>query len=172
MSTDQFVDVHDEVTIRRARPGDGEQLYSLWVALAHDGAAADDRYQLRSDAEPAARQFITERWLDPDGDRPVWVAEQGAHLVGFIAVRPGDGGAVLDTPPTLAISDLYVGPNARRAGVGRRLFAAAHQHAESVAAISLEVGTLALDHRAVAFWRAMGFGDWRVTLQRPVDASP
>ena len=31
---------------------------------------------------------------------------------------------------------------------------------------AVEVGTLALDDRAVAFWSAVGFGPWRVTLRR------
>jgi ribosomal protein S18 acetylase RimI-like enzyme len=55
--------------------------------------------------------------------------------------------------------------------VGRALVAQARAHARAEGIDSIEVGTLALDERAVSFWRSMGFGDWRVTLRsdEPVD---
>jgi GNAT superfamily N-acetyltransferase len=64
------------------------------------------------------------------------------------------------------ITDASVTAAHRRAGIGRQLFHDIEQWAHTLGADNLEVGTLALDERAVAFWRSLGFEDWRVTLAR------
>ena len=78
---------------------------------------------------------------------------------------------VLDSPPTAVITDAYVSPDHRRGGVGRALFDGVIAWATRRGVGQLEVGTLARDVRAVAFWRDLGFGEWRVNLARPTVTS-
>ncbi len=154
--------------IRRTTFEDGPGLLDLWLGLNADGQTADPRYQLRPDAEAYARRFIEEHWLGQEADRPTWVATEGADLIGFIATRAAEEHPVLVSVPTLVITDMYVAPAHRRRGVGRALYGAASVYAAARSCRSLEVGTLALDERAVAFWRAVGFDDWRVTLSQDI----
>jgi GNAT superfamily N-acetyltransferase len=101
----------------------------------------------------------------------VLVAEAPDGLAGFMATAVAEAHLVLDAPVTLRITDAYVAPADRRRGIGRGLFTAVEQRAHDGGVAVLEVGTLALDGRAVAFWRALGFGDWRMSLQRPAVAT-
>ncbi|MDY7101238.1 MAG: GNAT family N-acetyltransferase [Actinomycetota bacterium] len=154
--------------VRLATAVDLDGLVELWAALGADGHRADRRYRFRDDAAAIARTILADGWLDDR--RCTLVAAAHGRLVGCMAVLPVEPHPVLDEPPTWRVTDAYVSPSHRRRGLGRRLFAAAHDVAVARGAVSLEVGTLALDERAVAFWRSLGFGDWRVTLQCPAVA--
>ena len=156
----------DSEVLRRARPSDKARLFELWFRLSADGHAADARYVLAADAATAAAEFV-EGWVN--GVQPTWVAEADGQLVAFIVTKLAAAHVVLDLPETLVITDAYVLDDYRRRGIARRLFETVRYHAQAKGIGALEVGTLANDHRAVAFWRSVGFGDWRVTLARSVD---
>ncbi|MEQ1503460.1 MAG: GNAT family N-acetyltransferase [Myxococcota bacterium] len=115
--------------------------------LALDGRDVDPTYPLPDPARPARlRARLAGR---------CWVADD-AGLVGFVWAHPS-GRAV-------EVQELYVVPPYRGRGVGRALVDAvirAHPGA------ALAVGTLAQDPRAVAFWRALGFAPYWLTLRRP-----
>ena len=151
------------IDLRPATETDVESLLRLWLALSAEGEAADPRYRMRRDAADAARIFIASQWLS-DVDHRVVLAEAGERIVGFMTARVSPPHSVLQTPTTVMITDAYVDPEQRRAGIGRDLFEALIEWARDRGAEQVEVGTLALDHRAVAFWRSVGFGDWRVTF--------
>ena len=161
---DQTAGMQSHVRIRPAVSSDADRLLELWWQLTIDGSAADARYEPRPDARSSARGFIHERWLAEGSTQTALVAEDDNRVVGFIVVRPAESHPVLNLPPTLLITDAVVEPSARRKGTGRSLVAAVRDLARRECFGSIEVGTLALDDRAVAFWRAMGFTDWRVTL--------
>ncbi len=148
-------------------PADREAVLELWWLLAAEGHRADPRYRMQADAREAVEDVV-DGWFSPSTLTSVWVAETD-RLVGFVAVRPAELHPLLDRPPTLLLTDAVVDPSARRGGVGRSLVRAVREHALANGFISIEVGTLARDARALAFWRAMGFGDWRVTLESPAD---
>jgi GNAT superfamily N-acetyltransferase len=146
---------------------DADGLVELWLQLSAAGHAADQRYAIRPDAATTARQFIPDVWLSAPDHRVV-VAVDGSQLVGFMAVRLAPPHHVLEVPPTAVVTDAYVDVAYRRAGVGRRLFKDVHAWASAHGVRVLEVGTLAQDHRAVSFWRSLGFDDWRVALARSI----
>ena len=152
--------------IRLAHPSDKARLVDLWLKLSADGDSADARYVLGPDAGETAAGFI-EGWVN--GEQPTWVAEVGGQVVAFIVTKRAAPHPVLNLPETVVVTDAYVLDEYRRQGIGRRLFFAAREHAESAGVGALEVGTLANDHRAVSFWRSVGFGDWRVTLSLGLD---
>lgn len=140
----------------------------LWLELAADGHRADPRYALRADAAAIARSFIATEWIDDD-NQSVLVADTGDHgarVVVPVTCRPATVSLVLETPVTHTIGDPYVTPSERRTAAGTALVDAAVAWANGKGAERLEVGTLANDRRAVAFWSSQGFIDWRATLRR------
>jgi ribosomal protein S18 acetylase RimI-like enzyme len=154
------------VTVRRAQERDLGHLVDLFCALGDAGTAADRRYQLRNDARATAERIIRERWLGSDQSYTAWVAVgDGNELVGYIATRMTEPHMVLEEPSTLIITDTFVTATHRRRGVGRALVGAVFEHARLDGVTAIDVGTLALDTQAVAFWRGLGFGDWRVLLR-------
>ena len=154
------------IRVRTADQSDVDELLELWVALSADGHEADDRYLIKPDAAATARTFIARQWL-VDCNYRVVVADAGTTIVGFMTARMAHPHHVLDAPPTAMITDAYVEPSHRRVGLGRQLFQAVRLWARDHDVEQLEVGTLALDTRAVGFWRSLGFGDWRIALARP-----
>lgn len=158
--------MEDPDRIRLARPSDKPRLVDLWLRLSADGHSADARYSLGLHAGAAAEVFI-EGWVR--GEQPTWVAVVGGQVVGFIVTKRAAPHPVLNLPETVVVTDAYVLDEYRRQGMGRQLFAAARDHAVAEGVRALEVGTLTNDHRAVSFWRSVGFGDWRVTLALRLD---
>lgn len=154
------------VVLRRARSSDKDRLVELWFRLSADGHTADVRYVLAAHAGEAAVDFV-EGWVT--GAQPTWVAEADGQVVAFIVTKRAAAHVVLELPETLVITDAYVLDEYRRRGIARGLFETVRDHAETEGVTALEVGTLANDNRAVAFWRSVGFGDWRVALARSVD---
>ncbi len=133
----------------------------LWRELSDAGRSADSRYRVRQDADHVMAEAI-ERWCTDE--QPAWVADIDGDLVGFIVARRSPPHAVLEAPPTFVITDAHVSEPFRRRGIASALFDAAQRYAASCGATVIEVGTLARDERAIAFWRSQGFGEWRVTL--------
>lgn len=110
-----------------------------------------------------------EFWLTDD--QPTWVAEVDGKPAGFIVAKPAPPHPVLDTPSTLVVTDAYVSASFRRNGIGSALFDVVSDYAQGAGIDVIEVGTLALDERAIDFWRSHGFGEWRVTMSRQLSAS-
>ena len=89
--------------------------------------------------DPAERLALWTRILGRDD--PVWVAEEGGRIVGFVALE-GEH-----------LTELYVDPVAQGAGVGTALLA------QAVAAGASELDVLAGNGHAQAFYAARGWRD-------------
>lgn len=152
--------------IRPARRSDHDDLLDLWEDLQANGQASDPRYRPTAHARREMAAFTREEWFvqRPFPRTLVYQSERG--LAGFIQGFPRFALPVVALAPTARIGDLHVHPEHRRRGIGRALVDAFVEHATSAGFPRVEVGTLTKDARAVAFWRAMGFGDWQVTLVR------
>lgn len=148
-----------ELSVRDAVGADADALLRLWRSLAAEGTRADPRYRLGHDADDVMRRIITDDWLGAGRQRLVLLAVSDGDPVGFIAGPQSDVHPVLEAPDTIVITDAYVAPDHRRRGVGRQLVGAVVERAGALDAEVLEVGTLTLDRRAVAFWTSQGFGD-------------
>lgn len=151
--------------IRPARPGDLERLLDLWEALQDNGSRADVRYRPTDDARAHMRDYIRGSWFrqEPFPHTLVW---EDTEVVGFVSGFARIAVPVVDLTPSVRIGDLFVAPSHRRQGVARALVTAFLERAATAGFPRSEVGTLTADPRAVAFWRAMGFGDWQVLLSR------
>ena len=129
------------------------------------GVSEEDlRAGLPSDA---FRALINDQWLGRFLPFPAcFVAELDGRLIGYVQGDISGPHPILDEPPKARIGNLWVEPEHRRKGIARDLVNTYVSAANAAGFPWVEVGTLTKDARAVAFWRALGFGDWRVSLLR------
>lgn len=160
--------------IRPARPGDREGLLDLWEALMQNGRAADPGYATTLDARQHMRAFVDSTWFQQQPFPHALVAHEDGSpkLIGFVTAYPVARIPVVALEPTVRIGDLFVVAEHRRSGLGRRLVAEVLERTAAAGFPRAEVGTLTADSRAVGFWKAVGFGDWQVTLARAPTALP
>ncbi|MCB9696396.1 MAG: GNAT family N-acetyltransferase [Alphaproteobacteria bacterium] len=153
--------------IRAAERADLRAIVPLLEELDRDGTRADPRYRVRPEATARMAETLGELWFDrflpfP----PCLVAEVDGVVVGLVSALPAQAHPILDDEPTARIQQLYVRPDHRRRGLARALVQGMVRHASQAGYPRIEVSTLALDGRALAFWRASGFSDLRVVLAR------
>ena len=140
---------------------DLDRLRSGWRSLCAAGAAADDRFQLPDAAWPARRAAAAEALREPGSTS--WLLEADGAVHGFLL-----GAAertALRGPRVAVVHDLWIAPERRGQGLGRALVERWRDAATAAGFGAFEVGTLARDAGAVAFWGRMGFGPWRVVLR-------
>ncbi len=124
------------MSIRRAHPDEADALTALATrAKAHWGYDAEfmDRVSDAMTLSPADVEA-----------HEVWVLDDGADVVGFHRVLPGN---------PAELEDMWVEPAAIGAGHGRRLFEHACAIAQSAGAGALELDA---DPNAVGFYERMG----------------
>ena len=153
-------------SIRPAHPADLDRLLDLWLALMRNGQATDPRFHVASGARRAIEAWAAENWFRLDPFPRVIVAAEGDELCGFVHGFPVAMVPVLDVPATARVADLWVAPTMRRRGLGKTLVETFIANARKAGFPRLEVTTLSDDARARAFWWALGFADWQVTLLR------
>lgn len=112
----------------------------------------DARFAAWFEAEAHQRTF----WLAEADDRPVGMT----NLLRFVRM-PGPG---IEAGGWGYLGNMFVVPEHRNAGVGRRLLDALVAHAD---ALGLERIVLSPSERSVPFYRRAGFGDADALLLRP-----
>lgn len=153
-------------TIREAIPADDEAIVALIDALnRHEAGLVDDR---RTDPEAARECLDRDRRRIAENGGALLVACAGERVVGFLALVFGR-----DEPyvrPELRdyamIAELVVADDARGLGVGRALIAEAERRARARGAPRIMVAALAANAGALAVYRAAGYADYLVTLER------
>lgn len=153
------------VEIRAMVRSDTSAVLDMLGRLNEAGTASDPRYRLTDDWREWMRAHINDRWLGVFQPFPCcFVAEADGGLVGYVQGDIGSPPAIIERPPTVRIGNMWVEPEWRRQGIAKRLVETYVGAAREAGFPWVEVGTLAKDARAVAFWRAMGFDDWRVSM--------
>ena len=110
-------------------------------------------------AQPAdpkrARAFISARLSK--GESVVLVAHPSASplLLGFTQLYPTF--CSVSAAPIFVLYDLFVSPDARRAGVGRALLKAAADYAGTTDAVRVELATAKTNHAAQTLYRSLGW---------------
>jgi putative acetyltransferase len=79
-----------------------------------------------------------------------WVAVQDRQLAGFFGIEPSDPGAA-------ELRRMYVAPEYRRCGLGRRLLAEAEANARAMGYRRLDLSTSELQGAALALYRCAGY---------------
>ena len=136
------------------------------VATAHDAAevaALLDRFQAEFD-EPTPGADVLEPRVRDHVERDVSV---------FLLAGPSDTGVVqlrfreylFTGEPMCYLEELYVVPEQRREGHGRRLLETAFEIARERGATTIELGTAINDHAARGLYESLGF----TNLEKPGD---
>jgi len=141
-----------DITIRRAVEADAAELCELLSALSSEiGYAA----AFRADAEALRRHGF--------GDRPLFralLAEELGRALGVAVYFPEF--STLRGQPGVYLQDLYLRPDARACGLGRRLIGAVIRDAAEWQASYLRLAAHTGNEDAMAFYDRLGFrGDPR-----------
>jgi GNAT superfamily N-acetyltransferase len=160
-----------EPAIRAVERRDLKRAVEMWAALMENAGIHDPRWKLVEKAPDSMRRWAEDLWLVYDPFPHAWVADVDGELVGWLDGHPSNPSPVLDLPRGATIGNLWVEPAWRRRGLGRRLVEAFVARAAAAGYTDIEVGTLARDRNAVAFWREQGFGDWLLVLRRDARGS-
>jgi ribosomal protein S18 acetylase RimI-like enzyme len=139
--------------VRRVRSEEWERLRRLRLR-----ALADAPHAFRTTRADAERRSADE-WQEAgrrgaDGDRwATFVAEQDQELVGMAS------GSVSADDAFVSLFQMWVGPEARRTGVGGRLVRAVLEWAAGRGGVLARLDVNLTDAGAVAFYTSLGFRD-------------
>jgi len=150
--------------IRRATARDLDRVVVLWSALTEHHAAHDAVFTPRSGAEAEIRRLLDATLRDPDA--AIFVCEGEIGFVGYCVVRVARAPSILMETERAEITDLLVGENERRRGLGRALVGCALRWVEERGVARCEIRVHARNAEGQAFWRSLGFDDWMDVLQR------
>ncbi len=152
------------------RPGARADLGGVidgWQALLSNGHRVDPRFLPATHSREVLRTWAIDRWFHRTHPfPPLWVAGWEDQVVGFLSGGLLAELPVLDRAPAARIDNLWVDPSCRRQALGSSLVCAFTESSRAAGYSEVEVGTLAADTQALAFWTSLGFAPWRVQLLR------
>ena len=127
------------------------------VALQEFEAAFEPNRADPLQVAPAYREFLLTQCLESAGR--IFVAELTGDIVGFVCVLArADSGSLIEKSREHAyVTDLVVLPAYRGIGIGRELIRAAEEYAASLGSGELKIDVLAANHKALKFYRDMGY---------------
>ena len=138
----------DGVSIRRAEPSDAEALAHLHLDVWDDAYAGLMPQGILDDRRERVDERV-ENWgrilAEP---RPIWLAEDGAGLVGFASAGPARDN---DMDDLLELYSLYVRASHYGTGVGYALFE------QTIGDRAAYLWVLASNRRAIGFYERQGF---------------
>src|SRR6478735_2501663 len=145
----------DEITIRRAGPGDADEVSALahrlflGAYLEHPKMPGE---QLRAYADASFSPAVIGGLLADDGIA-IGVAEHGGTMLGVVISRiaPPPPGNHLDVP-AIEIWRLYVDPAVQGAGLGRRLLEWSERHGAERGARATWLAVWEHNEPALAFY--------------------
>lgn len=156
--------------LRKATRNDIDAAAGLWMALHAEMVQGAPGFRLVADAETRFRNDFPD-WVRADF-RHFLVAELDTRLVGFIAAEVGFPPAVFEPEAHLFIESLYVEPDFRRSGLGRRLVRALKPLCDDLGIGTMRLGVLAGSPTARAFWSAMGAVEETLVLRMSLADGP
>ena len=156
-----------DVTIRPAAAQDRTWLIAAMAAINdHERALHDTR---RPGAECAEAYLAQVEAAIADHGGAILIAARDAERLGCIAFHTAHAGNVAETPDSNVfgyVSDLFVAPEVRGQGLAGRLLAEAERHFRAAGLTRMRLGSLASNAQALRAYRAFGFDDYEVVLEK------
>lgn len=156
------------MTLRRATPDDAPLLVRLYRHV-HDPHVEAEPEVYRSPSDDEALAFYRERLAR--ADVVVFVAEVEGQGVGYVLCQHvrREASAFTRAREYLMVDQLAVAADHRRAGLGRRLMAAAEELARELGLARVELDVRGWNAGARAFYQALGFAPAQLRLGRSGD---
>ncbi len=157
-------------TIRPAHPADLNALAQMWSAFMREQAALDPRATPSKDADERGRTTLR----DAIGSLSavVLVAEADGKPVGFVAGHTSAPSPVYAGSVEAQLTELYVVPKYRRAGLAGRLMDAAVEWARERRLSRVRFDVLAANAPSRAVWEGRGMQPISVTYAVELEAPP
>ena len=146
----------DTMTIQHMLPPDVQQVADLWLALIGEHAASDRSYfsTYRRNYERKI-QFLEASLRDPL--EQVWLARVDSDLVGYCSVYVSFVTGMYNPHIEATLGDIYVAPEHRSLGIGKRLLDQALQWAQIMEANTLRLNVHSANSQAIAYYLKHGF---------------
>jgi ribosomal protein S18 acetylase RimI-like enzyme len=113
---------------------------------------------------PTTTAEVQQRLARSQGIEHPILAELDGSVAGFASLRLVN--YLGDDAPYAEISELFVSERYRRLGIARALMAELERRARTAGASSMTVLTAADNDTAIALYRAMGFEEFSIALQK------
>ncbi|MEM2739991.1 MAG: GNAT family N-acetyltransferase [Candidatus Bathyarchaeia archaeon] len=141
------------------------KLVELWVKLMDDREASDLRFILDEDARKRWIEYMVRAYLEDPGS--ILVAEDSGIPVGFIASRSYSFPFKLQRPDRYAvITDLYVLPEYRGRGMGRRLLEECISRLKARGYSRVRLSVWVGNRRAIKLYGSVGFKPKMIVMER------
>jgi len=157
-------------TIRRATVADVASAAMLGAEIVrHHHRTNPSRFFLTADVEESYQWWLTRQLERPEA--VVLLAEQDGRVVGYAygALEPRDWSVLLDQHG--ALHDLFVAPEARRAGVGRALVNTLIEELIALGARLLVLRVMVQNEPARRLAETCGFASTMLELSRSATAA-
>ena len=111
-----------------------------------------------ADTEPISVES-REKWFHDHtpGRRPLWVAEEGGHVTGWLSYSSFYGRPAYNATCELSV---YVAPEYRRRGVGRQLLLRSIEHAPQIGVSTLLGFIFGHNEPSLRLFEKFGFARW------------
>lgn len=152
--------------VRKAEAGDDAEVVGMSGALFEEDAGIRDPSTNILWPEEGGHKYFSSLIADRKS-RVCFLAESGGEVVGYLAGRLEEGGAL--RPVKVAeLESMYVRKGRRSLGVGASLAAEFVRWAGDEGAERLSVTAYAANGRAISFYESLGFRPMRLSLEREV----
>jgi ribosomal protein S18 acetylase RimI-like enzyme len=146
----------ESITIHRMLATDVEPVADLWLALIGEHAACDGRYFTTYRRNHKRKiQFLEATLRDPLEE--VWLARVDSELVGYCSVYVSYVTGMYNSHIEATLGDIYVAPEHRSSGIGKRLLDQAMQWAQIMEANTLRLNVHSANSQAIAYYLKQGF---------------
>jgi len=154
------------LVVRPARSiEDVEKLVELWVKLMDDSEASDLKFILDDDAKRIWVEYMVRAYIE--NPESILVAEYNGILAGFIASRSYSFPFKLREKDRYAvITDLYVVPEYRGKGIGRRLLEECLSRLKSRGYSRVRITVWVGNRRAIKLYSRSGFKPRFIVMEK------
>jgi ribosomal protein S18 acetylase RimI-like enzyme len=144
--------------VRRIRPGEADRLRDIRLrALSESPSAFGSTYAAASERPSAYWEELAAAWSDGE-DGALFVAGSGGMWVGIAGgARRADLLAYVAPPGTVTLGWMWVSPEARGTGLGRRLTDQVVAWARATAANAVDLWVTCGNDAALSLYRRAGF---------------
>lgn len=156
--------VKEEIVIDAAGPEDLPEVLDLWAELMVLTSQYNRHYEMIETAKLLQESYL-KAFFD-SSTAAIFAARDRARIAGFANVYITKPAPVFKQNTLGVIENLYVLPEYRRRGLGRRIVERAHQYFSDFDTDEIYVNVIVANEASEKFWSAMGYQTQKLTMAR------